>query len=268
MRLLFPCAPIEGNTDCSSKDFHNEHFYDIPTFSNLSELRDSMGLVHCYSLEPFMTRHRFFYPRVVIDFYQTMTTQGERHPTAIHFTIDGHQGILRAADIATDFHLPMALANSADYRQWPHPSPREMIRIVFQDTLADPILFRRQLPIGMLFMDHVLRSNLFPFQYVVQRWGAILEALYCISEGFWFSPPELIMISLFHFEEKIHRKHLSRAETIPLLFPRLLSHVLEHLGFSDEPIESAVGFVRPHLPLRSGSLCLGPLLFPHILLLR
>ena len=37
------------------------------------------------------------------------------------------------------------------------------------------------------------------------------------------------MTSLFHFEEKIHRKHLNRVKTIPLLFPRLLSHVLEHL---------------------------------------
>ena len=43
------------------------------------------------------------------------------------------------------------------------------------------------------------------------------------------------MTSLFHFEEKIHRKHLSRAETIPLLFLRLLCHVLEHLGFPAKP---------------------------------
>ena len=40
------------------------------------------------------------------------------------------------------------------------------------------------------------------------------------------------MTSYFHFEEKIHRKHLSRAKTIPQLFSRMLSHVLEHLGFS------------------------------------
>ena len=43
------------------------------------------------------------------------------------------------------------------------------------------------------------------------------------------------MTSLFHFEEKIHKKNLSRAETIPLMFLRLLCHVLEHLSFSDEP---------------------------------
>ena len=43
------------------------------------------------------------------------------------------------------------------------------------------------------------------------------------------------MTFLFHFKEKIHKNHLSRVETIPLLFPRMLSHVLEHLGFPVEP---------------------------------
>ena len=86
-----------------------------------------MGLVQRYSLEPFMAPRQFFYPRVVIDFYQTMTSRGERHPTAIHFTIDGRQGILRAADITAVFYLSVVLANSADNRQWPHPSPQEMV---------------------------------------------------------------------------------------------------------------------------------------------
>ena len=48
------------------------------------------------------------------------------------------------------------------------------------------------------------------------------------------------MTSLFHFEEKIHQKHLSQAETIPLLFMWLLCYVLEHLGF----------FVEPHREIR------------------
>ena len=42
------------------------------------------------------------------------------------------------------------------------------------------------------------------------------------------------MTSLLHFEEKVHRKDLARAETFPLLMPRLLSQVLEHLGFLEE----------------------------------
>ena len=54
-RPLFPYAPIEGNTDYSSKEFHDENFYDISAFANMSELPDSMGLIHYYSLKPFMT---------------------------------------------------------------------------------------------------------------------------------------------------------------------------------------------------------------------
>ena len=43
------------------------------------------------------------------------------------------------------------------------------------------------------------------------------------------------MTSLLHFEEKVHHKGLARAEAFPLLMSRLLSQVLEHLGFPEEP---------------------------------
>ena len=43
------------------------------------------------------------------------------------------------------------------------------------------------------------------------------------------------MTSLMHFEEKVHRKGLVRAESLPLLMPRVLYQVLEHLGFPEEP---------------------------------
>ena len=68
------------------------------------------------------------------------------------------------------------------------------------------------------------------------------------------------MTALFHFEEKIHRKNLSRAETIPFLFSRLLSQVLEHLGFplKRRRVCEAIFTIEkwlfvpgsPHLPLR------------------
>ena len=125
-------------------------------------------------------------------------------------------------------------ANSGGYRDWPQPTQREMVRILARDTTAGPVLFRRQLPPQMLFIDHMLRTSLFPLQHYVQRRGAILEALYRISEGFWFSNSELVMISLLHFKDKVHRKGLARAESLPLLMPRLLSQVLEHLGFPEE----------------------------------
>ena len=145
-------------------------------------------------------------------------------------------GILRATDIAVTFNLPAVLANSVDYKQWPHPSTREMVRLLSRDTTARPILFRRQLPLSLLLIDHILQSNLLSLQHMVQRRGAILEALYRISEGFWFNPVELVMTSLFHFKDKAHRRNLTRAESTPLLFPRLLCQVLEHINFPAEPM--------------------------------
>ena len=77
----------------------------------------------------------------------------------------------------------------------------------------------------------------------------MLEALYRISEGFWFSPSELVMTSLLHFEEKVHRNSLARAETFPLLMSRLLSQVLEHLGFLEEPhMSGGSDVLRSHPP--------------------
>ncbi|RVW66391.1 hypothetical protein CK203_065702 [Vitis vinifera] len=36
-------------------------------------------------------------------------------------------------------------------------------------------------------------------------------------------------------QEKVHKKKLQRADAIPLLFPRLLCQILEHLGYPSEP---------------------------------
>ena len=128
-----------------------------------------MLLVQRYSLEPFMTPCRFFYPRVVIEFYHTITSKRVPNSTALHFSIDSRHGILRASDIAARFNLPVVLANSVDYRQWPHPLPREMVRLLSEDFIVGSVLFRRQLPPRMLLIDHILRSNLFQLQHTVQR---------------------------------------------------------------------------------------------------
>ncbi|RVW47708.1 hypothetical protein CK203_107048 [Vitis vinifera] len=47
-----------------------------------------------------MTPLEFFYPRVALDFYWSMTTRGVSSPTSIHFTIDGRHGILEGRHIA------------------------------------------------------------------------------------------------------------------------------------------------------------------------
>ena len=172
-----------------------------------------------------------------------MTSRGVPSQLKIRFNIDGHLGVLQAADITVTLGLPVVLANSTEYRRWPQPSQREMVHSLARDTTTGPILFHQHLSPQMLLVDHVLRTNLFPLQHYVHHRGAILEALYRISEGFWFSPSELVKTALLHFDEKVHCKDLARAEAFPLLMLRLLSHVLEHLGFPEEPcLEQRVSY--------------------------
>ena len=198
-----------------------------------------------YSMLPFMTPRQFYYPRVVLQFYHSMTSRGAPSPLELRFSIDDRPGVLRAVDISAALGQPEEQANSGGYRDWPQPTQREMVSCLARDTTARAVLFRRQLPPQMLLVDHLIRTSLFPLQHYVQRRGAILEALYRISEGFWFSPSELVMTALLHFEDKVHRKGLARVESLPLLMSRLLSQVLEHLGFPEEPrIESRIRFLQ------------------------
>ena len=225
-RPLFVGHPIPGNVRLHSRDFHGESYYDVPALMADPRFRDSMQLIEHYSLLPFMTMRQFYYPRVVLQFYHSMTSRGAPSPLELRFSIDDRPGVLRAADISAALGLQIVQANARGYRDWPQPTQREMVRSLARDTTAGPILFRRQLLPQILLIDHLLRTSLFPLQHYVQRRGAILEALYRISEGFWFSPSELVMTALLHFEDKVHRKGLARAESIPLLMPRLLCQVL------------------------------------------
>ena len=233
---MFTSDPIPGNVNQRARDFHGEPFYDVPALTTDPRFRDSMRLITQYSFLSFMTPRQFYYPRVVLEFYHTMISRGVSSSLELRFSIDGRPGVLRAVNITAALGLPVKLANSGGYRDWPLPSQREMVRCLARDTTARPVLFRRQLPLQMLLVDHLLRTSLFPLQHYVQCRGAILEALYQSSERFWFSPSELVMTSLLHFEEKVHRKGLARADGLPLLMPRLLSQVLEHLGFPEEPL--------------------------------
>ena len=88
-----------------------------------------------------MSLKQFFYPRVVLEFYHTMTSWGVSDPMQLQFSIDGRPGILRASDITASLGLPIVLANSTDYQQWPHPSPREMIRSLSLETLQPNLYF-------------------------------------------------------------------------------------------------------------------------------
>ena len=93
-RPMFYCDPIPGKVNCHAKDFHQESYYDIPALAADPRFRDSMRLVQRYSLLPFMSPRQFFYPRVVLEFYHTMTSRGVSDQMQLRFSIDGLPGIL------------------------------------------------------------------------------------------------------------------------------------------------------------------------------
>ena len=76
-----------------------------------------------------------------------------------------------------------------------------------------------------------------------------MDALYRIYMGFYFGPHHLIMDALLYFEEKVHTKKLQQADAIPLLFLRLLYHVLEHIGYPNEPHLERHHHYREHFTL-------------------
>nr|CAN76741.1 hypothetical protein VITISV_002566 [Vitis vinifera] len=164
-----------------ARPFHSELCFDTATFRLQPELRDSFHLLQRYHMEHLLTPRDFFSPRVALDFYKSVTTHQVRDPTVIHFTIDGRHGILGARHIAEALHIPYEPAR-ASLRQY---------------------LLRKQLPPSMFFIDALLRHNIFPLQHWVQRRGVLLEALFRISEGFFFGAHHLIMAALLYFEEKI-----------------------------------------------------------------
>ena len=234
-RPMVTQPPIEGNLDCRARPFHSELCFDIATFRLQPELRDSFHLLQRYHMEHLMTPRDFFYPRVALDFYQFTTTHQVRDPTVIHFTIDGHHGILGARHIVEAIRIPYEPAHPEDYRVWTHPSQRDIVHIMSRGASTRQYLLRKELPPSMFFIDALLCHNIFPLQHWVQRRGVLLKALFRISKGFFFGPHHLIMAAFLYFEEKVHRKKLLRVDAIPLLFPRLLCQILEHLGYPSEP---------------------------------
>ena len=79
-----------------------------------------MRLITQYSLLPFMTLRQFYYPRVVLQFYHSMTSRGVPSPLELRFTIDDRPRVLRAADISAALGLLVEQANSEGYRDCPH----------------------------------------------------------------------------------------------------------------------------------------------------
>ena len=114
-RPLFVGNPILGNVRLHCREFHQESYYDVPALMADPRFRDSIRLIEHYSLLPFMTPRQYYYPRVVLQFYHSMTSQGSAGPLELQFSIDDHPGVLRAADISAALGLRIPPANAEGY---------------------------------------------------------------------------------------------------------------------------------------------------------
>ena len=113
-------------------------------------------------MEQLLTPRDFFYPRVAMDFYQSMTTQQVRDPTLIHFTIDGRHGILGARHMAEALHIPYEPSHFDEFKAWANPSQLEMVHILSGGASRNPYLLRGELPPRMFLIDTLLRHNIYP----------------------------------------------------------------------------------------------------------
>ena len=125
---MFVGNPIPGNVRLHRRPFHQESYYDVPVLRADPRYRESMRLIEDYSLLPFMTPRQHYYPRVVLQFYHSMTSRGADGPRELQFSIDDRCGVLRAADISAALGLRIPPANAEGYRDWAHPPHREMVR--------------------------------------------------------------------------------------------------------------------------------------------
>ena len=155
--------PIERNLDYRARPFHSELCFDMETFRQQTELRESFHLLQRYHLEHLMTLRDFFYLRLALEFYMSMTTHHVQNPNVIYFTIDGRHGVLGARHIVEALHIPYEHVSPVNFKEWSYFSQRDMVRILSRGTSTRSFVLRKELSPGMLLVDVVLRSNIFPF---------------------------------------------------------------------------------------------------------
>nr|CAN70643.1 hypothetical protein VITISV_020043 [Vitis vinifera] len=212
-------VPLSMPSQVPARPFHSELCFDIDAFRLQPELAQSFNLLRRYHMEHLLTPRDFFYPRVAMDFYQSMTTKQVRNPTLIHFTIDGRHDILGARHIAEALQIPYEPSHFDDFRAWASHTELEMVHTLSRVAATRSHLLRGELPPIMFLIDAFLRHNLYPLQHWTQRRGVLLEALYKMSEGFFFGPHHLILAALLYFEEKPERPQPAARRASPRHIP-------------------------------------------------
>ena len=117
-----------------------------------------------------MVPRPFFYSHIIREFYQTMINRGVYPPSVIYFEIDGKQGMLNAEMVARALDIPLTPPNPAKFQPITQIEAVEMVRIVSQNqSINTHAVLKREIDSKFWFLDHVLRSNVYPCQHTMQR---------------------------------------------------------------------------------------------------
>ena len=140
--------------------------------------------------------------------------------SVIYFEIDGRQGMLNVEMAAKALDIPLTPPNPVEFQPITQAEVVEMVRVVSQNqSTITREFFRREIDSKFWFFDHVLPSNVYPCQHLMQKGEDILMALLQIVSGQWWTPVELFMAALFYFEDKMHLKKFQKAKKYLLFFP-------------------------------------------------
>ncbi|RVW26358.1 hypothetical protein CK203_115616, partial [Vitis vinifera] len=128
-----------------------------------------------------------------------------------------------------------------------------MVRILSRGTSTDLILLRKASTWDAPRRCGAMLQPLSPIAFSTEA----MSYLGCFSHirGFYFGPHHLIMASLVHFDEKVHRKKLQRADTIPLLFSGCFARSWSIWVFLLSLSTSAAAFVKSDSLLTNGISC-------------
>ena len=93
-----------------------------------------------------MVPRPFFYPRIIREFYRTMTSRGVYPPSVIYFEIDGKQGMLNSEMVARALDIPFTPPNPAEFQPITQIEVAEMVQIVSQNqSINTHAVLRREI---------------------------------------------------------------------------------------------------------------------------
>ena len=72
---------------------HLEKCYDLDAFSDSPLTCEAIHLCKRYHVDTSMTPRPFYYKRIVLEFFHTMTTSNDPAPKSLRFSFDGKSGV-------------------------------------------------------------------------------------------------------------------------------------------------------------------------------